>query len=143
MTTSTPRKHPMQDIQYHFDRELTPTQLADIFERADLNRPTDDLPRMAQMLAHGNLLITAWDADKLVGVARSLTDFCFCCYLSDLAVDKNYQHHGIGKQLITLTQEKIGPSTTLLLLAAPTAMGYYPKVGFEAIPNGWTIKRTQ
>ena len=69
--------------------------------------------------------------------------FCFCCYLSDLAVDESYQNHGIGKRLIELTQEKIGPSTTLLLLAAPTAMGYYPKVGFEAVPNGWTIKRTQ
>jgi ribosomal protein S18 acetylase RimI-like enzyme len=143
MTTSTPRKHPMQNIQYQFDCELTPIQLADIFDRAGLNRPTDDLVRMTQMLAHGNILITAWDDDKLVGVARSLTDFCFCCYLSDLAVDESYQNHGIGKRLIELTQEKIGPSTTLLLLAAPTAMGYYPKVGFEAVPNGWTIKRTQ
>ncbi len=143
MATFTPRKRPMQDIRYHLDRELTPTQLADIFDRAGLNRPTDDLARIAQMLAHGNLLITAWDADKLVGVARSLTDFCFCCYLSDLAVDESYQHHGIGKQLIALTQEEIGPRTTLLLLAVPTAMAYYPKVGFEAVPNGWTIKRTQ
>jgi ribosomal protein S18 acetylase RimI-like enzyme len=133
----------MQKIQYQLDHKLTPTQLADIFDRAGLNRPTDDLARMAQMLAHGDILITAWDADKLVGVARSLTDFCFCCYLSDLAVDENYQHRGIGKQLIALTQEKIGPKTTLLLLAAPTAMAYYPKVGFEAVPNGWTIKRTQ
>lgn len=133
----------MQDIQYHFDRKLTPIQLADIFDRASLNRPTDDLARMGQMLAHGNILITAWDAEKLVGVARSLSDFCFCCYLSDLAVDENYQHRGIGKQLIALTQEKIGPKTTLLLLAAPAAMAYYPKVGFEAVPNGWTIKRTQ
>jgi ribosomal protein S18 acetylase RimI-like enzyme len=133
----------MQKIQYQLDHKLTPTQLADIFDRAGLNRPTDDLARMAQMLAHGDILITAWDADKLVGVARSLTDFCFCCYLSDLAVDENYQHRGIGKKLIALTQEKIGPKTTLLLLAAPTAMAYYPKVGFEAVPNGWTIKRTQ
>lgn len=133
----------MQKIQYQLDHKLTPTQLADIFDRAGLNRPTDDLARMAQMLAHGDILITAWDADKLVGVARSLTDFCFCCYLSDLAVDENYQHRGIGKQLIAMTQEKIGPKTTLLLLAAPTAMAYYPKVGFEAVPNGWTIKRTQ
>ena len=133
----------MQNIQYRFDYELSPAQLADIFDRAGLNRPTDDLARMAQMLAHGDILITAWDAEKLVGVARSLSDFCFCCYLSDLAVDQHYQHHGIGKHLIALTQEKIGPKTTLLLLAAPTAMGYYPKVGFEAVPNGWTIKRTQ
>jgi ribosomal protein S18 acetylase RimI-like enzyme len=133
----------MQNIQYQLDDKLTPTQLADIFARAGLNRPTEDLARIAQMLKRTDILITAWDADKLVGVARSLSDFCFCCYLSDLAVDENYQHRGIGKQLIALTQEKIGPKTTLLLLAAPAAMAYYPKVGFEAMPNGWTIKRSQ
>lgn len=95
------------------------------------------------MLNRSDVLVTAWNGDELVGVARSLTDFCFCCYLSDLAVDREYQHSGIGKQLIVLTQEKIGPKTTLLLLAAPSAMAYYPKVGFEPVPNGWTIKRSQ
>ena len=133
----------MQTIHYRLDASITPTQLADIFQRAGLKRPTEDLARMAQMLEHASLLITAWDDDKLIGVARSLSDFCFCCYLSDLAVDQNYQHKGIGKQLIHLTRESIGAKTTLLLLSVPSAMTYYPKVGFTAVANGWTIQRTQ
>ena len=133
----------MNTLHYTSERTISAPQLAQLFERSGINRPTTDIARMAQMLEHADILATAWDDEKLVGVARSLTDFCYCCYLSDLAVDRDYQHSGIGRQLIQMTQEKIGPQTTLLLLAAPTAMDYYPKVGFEAVPNGWIIKRTQ
>jgi N-acetylglutamate synthase-like GNAT family acetyltransferase len=133
----------LNTIDYSTQRTINAQQLAELFDRSGLNRPTADLPRMSQMLAHADILVTAWNDEKLVGVARSLTDFCYCCYLSDLAVDGSYQHHGIGRQLIHMTQEKIGPKTALLLLAAPTAMDYYPKVGFEAMPNAWIIKRTQ
>lgn len=133
----------MNELQYRINVDLMPSQLADIFHRSGLKRPTEDLARMAQMLAHADILITAWDGEKLIGVARSLTDFCFCCYLSDLAVDQDYQQRGVGKQMIALTQDQIGAKTTLLLLAVPNAMAYYPKVGFEAIGNGWTIHRTQ
>jgi len=131
----------MPDITYRRDHPITPAQLADVFRRSTIRRPVDDLDRMARMLAHGNLCFTAWDGERLVGVARSLTDFAFCCYLSDLAVDKEYQHAGIGRRLIALTREAIGTDSMLLLLAAPEAMDYYPKVGFEAVPNGWIIKR--
>jgi len=74
-------------------------------------------------------------------MARSVTDFSFCCYLSDLAVRKEYQKLGIGKELIRITKEKIGESVMLLLLSTPLAMGFYPKVGFEKVENGFIIKR--
>lgn len=95
------------------------------------------------MYANSNLVATAWDEDKLVGVSRSLTDFCYCCYLSDLAVRKDYRSNGIGKKLIELTKNIIGEQTTLILLAAPAAMDYYPKVGFQKIDKGFIIKRTK
>ncbi|HYD81708.1 MAG TPA: GNAT family N-acetyltransferase [Paucimonas sp.] len=131
----------MNPIVYRSDRNLTAEEFADVFRRSGIRRPVEDLERMGKMLKHGNLLITAWDGDVLVGVARSLTDFCFCCYLSDLAVDREYQRGGIGAALIQRTREAIGESANLLLLAAPEAMGYYPKVGFDAVDNGWIIKR--
>jgi ribosomal protein S18 acetylase RimI-like enzyme len=98
---------------------------------------------MRQMIDKADLIVTAWDGDKLVGVSRSLTDFCYVCYLSDLAVDRAYQRKGIGKELVRLTQERIGDQTYLLLLAAPEAEGYYAKIGFEPLkPNrGWYIDR--
>lgn len=91
------------------------------------------------MLRHANLVCTAWDGEKLVGVARSLTDFEFCCYLSDLAVDENYQKQGIGKQLIALTKSKLGNAAKIILLAAPKAEAYYPKIGFEAHRSAWIL----
>jgi len=131
----------MQTIVYEQGRRITPQQLADVFTRSGIKRPVDDLARMEKMLQHGNLLITAWDGASLIGVARALTDFAFCCYLSDLAVDREYQNRGIGQALIGQVRSAIGDDSMLLLLAAPSAMAYYPKVGFEAVANAWIIKR--
>jgi predicted N-acetyltransferase YhbS len=131
----------MKNISYR-KSPVTPEQLADVFRRSTIRRPVDDLSRMKTMLENSNLLLTAWDDDKLVGVARALTDYSYCCYLSDLAVDVAYQRAGIGKTLIGQVREAIGPQSMLLLLAAPEAMDYYSKVGFDAVANGWIIKRT-
>ena len=92
------------------------------------------------MLTHGNILITAWHHDLLVGVSRALSDFSFCCYLSDLAVDEAYQHKGIGKELIRLTH-KVAGDTSLVLLAAPKAAEYYPKIGMDRFTDCFLIKR--
>lgn len=133
----------MNRISYRDDVQITPEQLADVFRHSGIRRPVDDLPRLATMLRHASLLVSAWDGERLVGVARALTDFSYCCYLSDLAVDERYQRRGIGKTLVARVRTAIGERSMLLLLAAPEAMEYYPGLGFEAVPNGWTIKRTE
>jgi GNAT superfamily N-acetyltransferase len=132
----------MPAIYYSDDRKIAAAQLADVFKRSGIRRPVDDLPRMARMLEHGNLLVTAWDGEILIGVARALTDFSYCCYLSDLAVDERYQKQGIGRTLTDRVRAAIGEQSMLLLLAAPEAMAYYPKIGFNAVDNGWIIKRS-
>ena len=130
-------------LEYRVNAPITPVQLAEVFAKSGIRRPTHDLARMQKMLAHANLTVTAWDGEALVGVARALTDFCWCCYLSDLAVDSVYQHQGIGKALIERVRAETGDETSLLLLAAPEAMDYYPKVGFEPALNGWILPRRE
>jgi len=112
-----------------------------LYKSAGLNRPIDDSARIAEMYHNSNLIVSAWDGEKLVGAARSLTDFCYCCYLSDLAVADNYKKAGIGAKLIDITRQELGEQITLLLLSAPGAMEYYPKVGFDKIANGFIIHR--
>ncbi len=131
------------DITYRLD--ITPATEAIIaaYDSSVINRPTYDKERIAKMYANSNLVVTACDKNILVGISRSLTDFCFCCYLSDLAVRKEYQKHGIGKELISLTKETIGEQCMLLLLSAPTAMEYYPNVGFDKVNNGFIINRSK
>ncbi len=101
-------------------------------------RPASDLDRMRAMLDNANLVIAAWDGDALVGVARSLTDFVYATYLSDLAVRVSHQRQGIGKELMRRTQSA-APQATLILLAAPAADPYYPHVGFTRHPRAWTL----
>lgn len=131
-------------IEYRSDRRISADEFADVLKRNSLGarRPVDDHQRLELMLQHGNVLITAWDGEKLVGVSRALTDFAFCCYLSDLAVDEAYQRQGIGKRLIDETHRVAGPDTTLILLAAPAAKDYYPHIGMERFTDCFRIKST-
>ena len=128
------------EIQYSTTRTISAEQFVDVLRRSTLGerRPIDDAEVIGQMLAHANLLCTAWAGPLLVGVARSLTDFGYCCYLSDLAVDAAWQHRGIGRQLCAQTQARLGPKCKLILLAAPKAREYYPKIGFTQHPSAWT-----
>jgi len=103
-------------------------------------RPIHHRHAFENMLKHANLIVSAWDQDKLVGISRSLTDFSYVAYLSDLAVDVEYQKKGIGKQLIEETKFSLEPECMLVLLAAPRAREYYRPLGFEQHPSAWTLK---
>jgi GNAT superfamily N-acetyltransferase len=129
------------NIQYLTDHVPTATEVIDLYDSSGLQRPTNDAERIASMYQHSNLIVTAWDGPLLVGVSRALTDFHYCCYLSDLAIRKEYQKEGIGKRLVQLTKDTIGDRCMLLLLAVPTAMEYYPKIGMDTVNNGFIIKR--
>ena len=130
-------------IQYRLNAELQAEELAALFLKSGIHRPAHDLGRIRRMIDHANLTVTAWEGEQLVGVARALTDFSWCCYLSDLAVDQAFQHQGIGRELVRRVRVEIGEESSLILGSAPGAMAYYPKIGFIAIENGWMIKRTR
>lgn len=124
---------------------LTPSanEVIELYENAGLPRPTKQKERIAKMYKNSNLIASAWHNEKLVGVSRAITDFCWCCYLADLAVRDDYKKQGIGKKLIDLTKEKLGDEVMLLLLSVPSAMEYYPKAGMQKVENGFIINRKQ
>jgi predicted N-acetyltransferase YhbS len=119
-------------IKYKIETELSVEEFTEVLINSTLGerRPVSEPERIAKMLEHGNLTITARHNGKLVGVARSLTDFLYCTYLSDLAIDEKYQKQGIGKELIRQTKLAT-PKAKLILLSAPKAVNYYPKIGME------------
>ncbi len=126
-------------IEYRTGNALDLAQVIDLYRRSTLGerRPVDDVPRMRQMLEGANLVVTAWDGERLVGLSRSLSDFTFATYLADIAVDVDYQRQGIGRELIRRTQQA-GGQASVVLFAAPKAVGYYPRVGFHA-GSGWML----
>jgi ribosomal protein S18 acetylase RimI-like enzyme len=128
-------------MEIYVDRPLTTEQLADVYRRSGIRRPIGDLPRMQRMLENANLVVSAWEGQQLVAVARCFADYGWVCYLSDLAVDRARQRAGIGNALIERVREHIGPQCQLVLLSAPEALEYYPKVGFERANHAFFIKR--
>jgi predicted N-acetyltransferase YhbS len=131
----------MNSIRYQYGNDLDLDQVIELYNASTLGerRPVDDRLLMSDMLRHANLVVTAWDGDLLVGIARTLTDFSYVGYLSDLAVKASHQRKGIGIQLVQKTREKMGPKSMLVLLAAPKAVEYYPKIGFSKHNSAWTI----
>lgn len=129
------------NITYRNNKDVKLEDVIRVFRNSGITRPTDQPKRIQAMIRYSDILLTAWLGDRMIGIARALTDWSFCCYLSDLAVDKDVQKSGIGRELIARVREEIGEGVSLILLAAPSAMEYYPKVGFEKIENGFVIKR--
>lgn len=128
-------------ISYEDSVKLDVEEVIELYRRSTLGerRPVERPDQFAAMLANANLIITAWDEKKLVGIARSLTDFAYVAYLSDLAVDQAYQKMGIGQRLIAETKQRLWPECKIVLFSAPLANAYYPKLGFESNPRGWML----
>ncbi len=129
-------------IEYRTDAALQVDQVIALYKSSTLGarRPVDKPDVFQGMIANANIVITAWDKEKLVGIARALSDLVYVTYLADLVVHENYQQQGIGKQLIDLTQAQAAPDCMLVLLSAPQANDYYPKLGFTHNPRAWMLK---
>ena len=131
------------EITYRLDVIPSAEQIIELYDNTGLPRPTNDKNRIEKMFSNANLIITAWDKDLLVGVARSITDWVWSCYLADLAVRDGFKKEGIGKKLINMTKEAVGDQSMVLLLSVPTAMEYYPKVGFTKQESSFIINRVK
>lgn len=131
------------EVTYRSDIVPEMEQIIELYNVTEMPRPIKDEARLQVMFQNSDLVITAWENDKLVGICRSITDWVWCCYLSDLAVNPDYKKSGIGRTLIEKTKEMVGDQSMILLLSVPTAMEYYPKVGFRKENRSFIINRTK
>ncbi|MCG8408089.1 MAG: GNAT family N-acetyltransferase [Phycisphaerales bacterium] len=133
------------EITYSLEPRLAAEEFIDVLRRSTLaeRRPVENVSRIAGMLQNAGVIVTARTSDSLlIGVSRAITDFSYCTYLSDLAVDDAFQRQGIGRALLRKTHEVAGLNTTLILLSAPKAQTYYPHVGMEKHDQCWIIRES-
>lgn len=121
--------------------DLKPKEVSALFVNSGIKRPVKNIKRIKRMVENANLTICAKDGKNLVGILRAVTDFSYCCYVSDLAVDKKYQRLGIGKKLLKTAQKSLGNEVMILLLSTPQADSFYSHIGMENIQNAWKIAR--
>ena len=127
-------------LTYRTNHPVSRAQFIALLQKTSLGarRPLAEAERIDAMLQNADLLISAWDDDRLVGIARAVTDYAYCCYLSDLAVDEDWQRRGIGQELLATLKQALHPQCKIILLAAPQAVDYYPHIGFTQHPSAWT-----
>ncbi|MGD9659849.1 MAG: GNAT family N-acetyltransferase [Porticoccaceae bacterium] len=132
-------------INYKINQPISTTQFIALLKASTLaeRRPVDDPACIQGMLANANLCVSAWSGEQLIGIARSMTDFHYACYLSDLAVHRQFQRSGIGKRLLALSQEQLGAKCKLILISAPAANPYYQQLGFTNNQRCWVLERDQ
>ena len=131
------------EVVYAQESDLDAQAFIGVLKRSTLaeRRPVADTERIERMLRDADVIITARMTDgELIGVSRAITDYSYCTYLADLAVDVAYQRQGIGRRLIQQTHEAAGRQTMLILLAAPGARSYYPHIGMEGHDSCWIVK---
>lgn len=130
----------IENLKLQIENSLSALEFRQILEASGIKkRPLDDLERLEKMCHHSNLIVTARVNNKIVGVARSFTDFVFCTYMSELAVSISHQKKGIGRRLIEFTKRQT-PQALLVLLAAPEAVDYYHKIGLSKFQDCFLLK---
>jgi ribosomal protein S18 acetylase RimI-like enzyme len=134
-------KNIKMEIEYKLNVIPPTEEIIDLYNKSGLPRPTEDSERIKVMFENSNLVITAWQHEKLVGVCRCITDWVWSCYLADLAVDPDLKQRGIGRKMVELARERLGDQVMLLLLSVPEAMEYYPKLGFSKENRAFSINR--
>ncbi len=132
----------MREVVYAVEPNLTAEEFQQILVASSLaeRRPATDLLRLDRMLRGANLIVTARIDGELVGIARSITDGAYACYLSDLAVSQTAQGRGIGSELIQETRRQVGPEVSVVLLAAPQAVAFYEKIGMPRHPAAFAYR---
>lgn len=127
-------------ITYRLGNDLDLDAVIDLYVDSTIGerRPVENRERMRRMLGEADLVVTAWDGETLVGISRSVTDWVFCTYLSDLAVRLDFQAQGIGRELVRRTRQET-PDATVILLAAPKAVEYYPRIGMTQHNSAWIL----
>ena len=126
-------------ITYRVGNDIDVGEMIELYVSSKIRRPTEDRARMSDMLAGANVVVSAWEGQVLVGMSRALSDFAYVTYLSDLAVRESQQKRGIGRELIRRTQAA-APRAKIVLLAAPTAREYYPRIGMQQHPSAWLLE---
>lgn len=128
-------------IEYKVNEPVDAADVIELYRDAGLPRPIDDLERIERMFAGSDLVISAWERERLVGLSRSIMDGAWSCYLADLAVLREYQRAGVGRKLVDMTRGAAGKESMVLLLSVPEAMEYYPKIGMERLDNAFIYWR--
>lgn len=126
-------------VRYGTEPDLTAAEFIGVLHRSGLadRRPVADHARIEAMLRNADLIVTAREDGVLIGVARAVTDFVYCCYLSDLAVDRLHQGRGIGRELMRRTRDAVGRGTSCILLSAPKAVTFYEQAGLTRHANAF------
>ena len=118
------------DIRYKDIRDFTPQELQDLF--LSVGWSSGNYPdKLAIAMKNSDTVFSAWDNQKLVGLVNVLDDSIMTAYIHYLLVMPEYQHRGIGKNLMKMIADKYLSYLRIVLVAYEPESDFYKNRGFE------------
>jgi aralkylamine N-acetyltransferase len=121
------------EIKYgtgHLDWEA----VCELIRRAPLGSRDPQRLRLAAQNSH--TVCSAFDAERLVGFGRALSDGHYQAVICDVVVLPEYQGKGVGRAIMNALLEKLPKGATMLLYAAPGKQAFYTRFGFGNLKTG-------
>ena len=126
-----------KDIQIKEER-ISSTEYIEFLKRTDLGSqyPKERFEgRIAKLVDHVSISLVARNRDnQIVGVLFGLTDYAYWLFVTDLGVDRDYLHQGIGTELMETAHSLAGGKNDIAvyLVANESAIPFYEKLGMRA-----------
>lgn len=118
-------------ITYADRRDIDPTLLVNLYAHAPWAQ-TRTVEDAREALAHTDLMISAWDGERLVGFGRVLTDYVYRASIWDVIVDAQYQGQDIGTAIMQHILHHPTLARVELFWLCTRSPGFYEKLGFTS-----------
>ncbi|MGD9725762.1 MAG: GNAT family N-acetyltransferase [Nitrospiraceae bacterium] len=127
----SPLKSVKHAISFSDRKDIDLSQLLRLYHQAPWTKGRT-AEQAQRMLGHTDLVVSAWDGDRLVGFGRVLTDYVFRASIWDIIVDKGYQGRGIGTHLVRHILDHPTLQHVELFWLCTRMPGFYERLGFSA-----------
>lgn len=127
-------------ITYTEEKKFTKDQVQQLF--LSVHWESGNYPNhLYQALMHSSTVISAWDQDQLVGLARVIDDSCILAQIHYVLVRPDHHGQGIAGKMIELIKEKY--KDYLYLEGMPEDkdnVPLYVRHGFSVMENGAALQ---
>jgi len=125
------------------DHDIPFDQLVDLYNSFGWLAYTSDeqKPKLQEAINNSIHVVTAWSNERLVGLARCISDDVSICYLQDILIHPEFQRHGLGRKLLSNCLERFAHVRMKVLITDDEERQklFYESLGYK---NTKDLKKT-
>lgn len=117
-------------IHYSFAKNFKEEELKELYDSVGWMSAAY-AGRMVKAFQNAGTVVSAWDGDKLIGLAEAIDDGELIAYIHYLLVGPEYQKQGVGRKLLELVKKQYENYLYLIVISEEKEkVEFYEKCGF-------------